>query len=111
MGSFASSWNAQGEVAMRRRAAMLDRVAQLRALEERAALASAKSKPVFDKRGQLLPRERVALLIDAGTPYLSLCSLAGFLQDTKDAAQSVPGGGIVAGIGFVGGVRCMIVAS
>jgi geranyl-CoA carboxylase beta subunit len=111
MGSFASSWNAQGEAATQRRTAMLDRIAQLRALEERAAAASAKSKPVFDKRGQLLPRERVALLIDAGTPYLPLCSLAGFLQDTKDAAQSVPGGGIVAGIGFVGGVRCMIVAS
>jgi geranyl-CoA carboxylase beta subunit len=90
---------------------MLDRIAQLRALEDRAAAASAKSKPVFDKRGQLLPRERVALLLDPGTPYLPLCSLAGFLQDTKDAAESVPGGGIVAGIGFVSGTRCMIVAS
>ena len=84
---------------------------QLRALEERAAAASAKSKPVFDKRGQLLPRERVALLLDAGTPYLPLCSLAGYLQDIKDPAASVPGGGIVAGIGFVSGVRCMVVAS
>ena len=87
------------------------RIGQLRALEERAAAASAKSRPVFDKRGQLLPRERVALLLDAGAPYLPLCSLAGFMHDTKDAAQSVPGGGIVAGIGFVSGVRCMIVAS
>jgi len=111
MSSFTSSWNSGGDVARQRRAAMLERIAQLRALEGRAAAASAKSKPVFDKRGQLLPRERVALLIDAGTPYLPLCSLAGFMQDTKDAAESVPGGGIVAGIGFVSGVRCMIVAS
>jgi geranyl-CoA carboxylase beta subunit len=111
MSSFSSTWNSHGELAQQRRAAMLDRIAQLRALEERAAAASAKSKPVFDKRGQLLPRERVALLIDPGTPYLPLCSLAGFLQDSKDPAQSVPGGGIVAGIGFVAGVRCMIVAS
>jgi geranyl-CoA carboxylase beta subunit len=94
-----------------RSAAMLERIAQLHALEERAAAASAKSKPVFDKRGQLLPRERVALLVDAGAPFLPLSSLAGLLQDTKDAAESVPGGGIVAGIGFVSGVRCMIVAS
>ena len=36
---------------------------------------------------------------------------AGYLQDTKDAGASVPGGGMVAGIGFVSGVRCMVVAS
>jgi geranyl-CoA carboxylase beta subunit len=90
---------------------MLARIAQLRALEQRAADESAKAKPVFDKRGQLLPRERIGLLLDAGAPYLPLCTLAGFLQDTKDPAASVPGGGMVAGIGFVSGVRCMIVAS
>jgi geranyl-CoA carboxylase beta subunit len=90
---------------------MLSRIAQLRALEDRATAASARSRPVFDKRGQLLPRERVALLLDPGTPYLPLCALAGFMQDTKDPAASVPGGGMVAGIGFVSGVRCMIVAS
>jgi geranyl-CoA carboxylase beta subunit len=111
MGSFTSGWNAQGEVASQRRAAMLERIAQMGALEGRSAAASAKSKPVFDKRGQLLPRERVALLLDAGAPYLPLSSLAGYLQDTKEAGESVPGGGVIAGIGFVSGVRCMIVAS
>jgi geranyl-CoA carboxylase beta subunit len=111
MPAYLSSWNAQGAAAQHRREAMLGQIAQWRALEERAATASARSKPVFDKRGQLLPRERVALLLDAGMPYLPLCSLAGYLQDTKDAAQSVPGGGMIAGIGFVSGVRCMVVAS
>jgi geranyl-CoA carboxylase beta subunit len=108
---FESSFNPQSPQALQRREAMLDRIAQLRALEDRAAQASAKSKPVFDKRGQLLPRERVALLLDPGTPYVPLCSLAGFLQDTKDLQKSVPGGGIVAGMGFIAGVRCMVVAS
>ena len=108
---FQSAWNAEGAVALQRREAMLARIATLRALEERSAAASAKSRPAFDKRGQLLPRERVALLLDAGAPWLGLCSLAGYLQDSKDAAQSVPGGGVVAGIGFVSGVRCMVVAS
>jgi geranyl-CoA carboxylase beta subunit len=108
---YSSSWNPQSSLALQRREAMLARIAQLRALEDRAAAASAKSKAVFDKRGQLLPRERVALLVDPGAPYLPLCSLAGYLQDNKDPAASVPGGGMVAGIGFVSGVRCMIVAS
>ena len=109
--TFSSSFNPQSPQAHERRNAMLARIAQLRALEDRAAQASAKSKPVFDKRGQLLPRERVALLLDPGAPYLPLCSLAGFLQDTKDPEKSVPGGGMVAGIGFIAGVRCMVVAS
>src|SRR3954451_22874551 len=111
MSRFESSWNTDGEGARTRGAARLQRIAQLRALEDRAATASAKSKPVFDKRGQLLPRQRVALLLDPGKPYLPLCSLAGFLHDTKDADLSVPGGGVIAGIGHVSGVRCMVVAS
>ena len=109
--NFESSFNPQGAQAQQRREAMLSRIAQLRALEERAAMASAKSKPVFEKRGQLLPRERVALLLDPGAPYVPLCSLAGYLQDTKDPEKSVPGGGMLAGMGFIGGVRCMVVAS
>jgi geranyl-CoA carboxylase beta subunit len=109
--SFASSFNPHSEQAAQRRDALLARIAQLRALEERAAAASAQSAPVFHKRGQLLPRERVGLLLDPGAPYLPLCSLAGFLQDTKDPEKSVPGGGMLAGIGFIGGVRCMVVAS
>jgi geranyl-CoA carboxylase beta subunit len=108
---FQSAWNAESRLALQRREAMLARIAALRALEGRAAQASAQSKAVFDKRGQLLPRERVALLLDPGTPYLPLCSLAGFMQDHKDSELSVPGGGVVAGIGVVEGARCMIVAS
>ncbi len=111
MSGFESRWNAQSTVALQRRGAMLERLAALRALEQRAAHASAKSRPVFDKRGQLLPRERVALLLDPGSPWLPLCSLAGFQQDHKDPALSVPGGGVVAGIGYVSGVRCMVLAS
>ncbi len=111
MSLFESRCNLRSPVAQQRRAAMLARIAALHALEERAAAASARAKPVFDKRGQLLPRQRVALLVDAGTPWLPLATLAGYQQDVKDAEKSVPGGGIVAGIGFISGVRCMVVAS
>ena len=111
MSVFNSGWNAQSEVAQQRRTAMLARIARLRALEQRATDASARSRATFEKRGQLLPRERIGLLVDAGAPWLPLCSLAGYRQDTPDAAKSVPGGGVIAGIGFVSGVRCMVVAS
>ena len=72
MTRFQSSFTAQGEAAQARRAAMLARIDAWRALEQRAADASAKARPQFDKRGQLLPRERVALLLDPGAPWLPL---------------------------------------
>ncbi len=111
MSAFQSSWNAASPQAAERRAAMLARIERLRALEDRTAHASAKAGPRFAKRHQLLPRERVALLLDAGAPWLPLASLAGFLRDVPDPEQSVPGGGLIAGIGFVSGTRCMVVAS
>ncbi|HMS79414.1 MAG TPA: carboxyl transferase domain-containing protein [Burkholderiaceae bacterium] len=94
-----------------RRAGMLALVERMRALEARAAAASARSKPLFDRRGQLLPRERVARLLDPGAPWLELSSLAGWLVDDPDPASSVPGGGMINGIGHVGGTRCVITAS
>ncbi len=108
---FESSFRPDDPQALQRRDAMLSRIAQWRALEKRAAAASARSRPTFERRGQLLPRERIALLLDPGAPWLPLCSLAGYLQDTPDPERSVPGGGMVAGIGMVAGVRCMVVAS
>ncbi|KYO57188.1 acyl-CoA carboxylase subunit beta (plasmid) [Tistrella mobilis] len=88
--------------------ALIDRV---RALEARTRAASARSKPRFEKRHQLLPRERVALLLDPGTPFVELSTLAGYLMDNTDPEKSIPGGGVIAGIGFVSGVRVMVSAS
>jgi len=81
-----------------------------RAIEARTRAASARAAPLFDKRGQLLPRERVARLLDPGVPFLELSTLAGWLQDHDDAERSVPGGGSIAGIGVVAGVRVLLVA-
>ena len=94
-----------------RRAGMLELLGQVRALEQRTRAKSEASRARFEQRGQLLPRERVALLLDAGTPFLELSALAGYGMDTEDLARSVPGGGVICGIGFVSGVRCMVVAS
>ena len=93
------------------RAAWLALIADFRALEQRVRDASAKAKPVFDKRGQLLPRERVACALDAGSPFLELATVAGWCLDNPDPAKTIPGGGLVAGIGYVSGVRCMVAAS
>ncbi len=59
------------------------------------------------KQGKLPARERIQKLVDPGSEFLELSSLAGHeLYDT-----SVPAGGIVTGIGMVQGRPCMIVAN
>ena len=63
---------------------MLDLISRLRSLEERTRKESEKAKPLFDKRGQLLPRERIARLLDAGAPWLELSSMAGYCLDNPD---------------------------
>src|ERR1700754_645244 len=72
--------------------------------------ASARPLRLFEKRGQLLPRERVARLLDPGVPFLELSTLAGWQQDQPDPAKSIAGGGTIAGIGVVAGTRVMLVA-
>ena len=81
-----------------------------RAIEARTRGASARAQALFDKRGQLLPRERVARLLDPGVPFLELSTLAGWLQDVPDVDKSIPGGGVIAGIGVISGTRVMLVA-
>src|SRR5690606_500106 len=58
-------------------------------------------------RGKLLPRERVERLLDPGTPFLELAPLAGL----NLYEQATPSAGVVAGIGRVSGVECMIVCN
>jgi geranyl-CoA carboxylase beta subunit len=93
------------------RSGMLALLERVRAYEKRTVEKSAGSRGRFEKRKQLLPRERLSLLLDPGTPFLELSSLAGLGLDNPDLDKSVPGGGVIAGIGTVSGVRCMINAS
>ena len=58
-------------------------------------------------RGKLLPRERVNLLLDPGSPFLELSPLAALDLYNNEA----PGAGVITGIGRVSGVDCMIVCN
>ena len=93
------------------RAAMLKLIEEFRALEEQVRLTSNSKKDQFVKRGQLLPRERVAQLLDKGSPFLELSTLAGLAMHDDDGKENVLGGGVIDGIGYVSGVRCLISAS
>jgi 3-methylcrotonyl-CoA carboxylase beta subunit len=56
------------------------------------------------KRKKLLPRDRMHVLCDPGTPLLELSALAGNMD-------GIPSGGIVTGIGMVSGQLCMMIAN
>ncbi|MBL8487005.1 MAG: acyl-CoA carboxylase subunit beta, partial [Rhodocyclaceae bacterium] len=106
-----SSFDPGTETARANREAWLRLIAGFRAVEARTRAASERARPIFDKRGQLLPRERVARVLDPGSPFLELSTLAGWCQDNPDPEKTLPGGGLVAGIGYVSGVRVMVMAS
>jgi len=66
-----------------------------------------KARERHKARGALLARERIELLLDEGSPFLELSTLAAWGMYDGEAA----GAGVVTGIGRVGGRECMIVAN
>jgi 3-methylcrotonyl-CoA carboxylase beta subunit len=63
-------------------------------------------------RGKLLPRDRVQNLLDPGTPFLEIAPLAAWgMYPDKDGSDSAPAAGVIAGIGRVKGINCMIVCN
>jgi acetyl-CoA carboxylase carboxyltransferase component len=88
------------------RAAQLEKLAELDVL---LAQARAGGGPRYIERhrarGKLLPRERIELLVDRDSPFLELSPLAAWGTDYTVGAS------VVAGIGVVEGVECVIVAN
>ena len=92
------------------RDALLAAVEEFRAIEQAVVDTAEGKRAKFEKRGQLLPHERISRLLDTGSPFLSLMNLAGYkMHDDKDGTEA--GGGTIAGIGYVSDVRCLVTAS
>ena len=105
-----TSLDVHGEEFSQNREAMLKAVEEFRSIEKKVVAKAETQRPKFEKRGQLLPHERVTRLLDPGSPFLSLMNLAGYMMhDDKDGTEA--GGGSIAGIGYVSGVRCLVAAS
>ena len=90
---------------------MRERLDEILDLQARVVAESASKREKFERRGQLLPRERVARLIDRGSEFLELSPLAGLGMHDDDGKGGVLGGGAIAGIGVVSGKRVLISAS
>jgi 3-methylcrotonyl-CoA carboxylase beta subunit len=58
-------------------------------------------------RGKMLPRDRVAALIDPGTPFLELSQFAAF----EVYGDAVPAAGLITGVGRISGQECVVIAN
>lgn len=90
---------------------MLAQWEKVRQLEEAVIAHSAQQAAKFKQRGQLLPRERVARLLDRGAPFLELSRLAGWKMHDDNGEDRVMGGGLIVGVGIVSGKRVLVSAS
>jgi geranyl-CoA carboxylase beta subunit len=88
---------------------MLALLAGVRDLEERVRTLSNERRAQFEARGQIMPLDRINFLLDYGSPFLELASLAGLGMHEDDGREFVMGGNIIAGIGYVSGRCCMVV--
>ena len=78
-----------------------------RRLAEAAEGGGAQARARHVARGKLLPRERIDLLLDPGTPFLELSPLAAHGMYNGEA----PGAGIITGIGRIAGRECVVVCN
>ncbi|HBY5597087.1 TPA: acyl-CoA carboxylase subunit beta, partial [Klebsiella pneumoniae] len=77
----------------RNKEALLAQLSEVRAIQQKSIDKSYAAKAKFDKKGKILPHERVRLLLDADSPFIELCGLVGYnMHDDKDGSEA--GGGV-----------------
>ena len=113
MPALASKLNPRSEEFKANAAAMRGLVDDLNAKLAQIALGggeAARAKHLA--RGKLLPRERVEMLLDPDAPFLEIAPLAALnMYKERGGVDAAPGAGLIAGIGRVSGVECLIVCN
>ena len=90
------------------REAMLAQVDELRTVLARTREGGgAKAQERHTGKGKLLPRERIDRLLDPGSPFLEIGALAAYEVYDEEVAAA----GVIAGIGRIEGVECMVIAN
>jgi|TARA_B100000686_G_scaffold154576_1_gene162203 geranyl-CoA carboxylase beta subunit len=108
MSIFNSKVDSESSQFIQNRDDMLNLIEKRKDILDRSRKKSDEKKSRFQERGQLSPRERLNALIDPDSEFLDLYSMANYLVQDPDPDTSIPGANMIAGIGFVNGIRCMI---
>lgn len=100
--------NVNGELYAQNKAKMVDLLAELtKKRSQVAAGGSERAKAKHLARGKLLPRMRVAELLDKGSAFLEI----GMLAANQMYDADIHAAGLIAGIGRVSGIECMIICN
>lgn len=89
---------------------MTEYVEKIRGIENQIRKGEERYRERATKAGKLLPRERLAHLLDPGAPFLELCPIAGY-QMLGDTDGTTAGGNLIIGVGFVSGRRVLVLVS
>ncbi|QCS11542.1 methylcrotonoyl-CoA carboxylase [Acinetobacter radioresistens] len=108
MNQIAIKMNSRSEEFKQNKQAMQELVDDLNQLAAKIQLGGGeKAREKHLARGKLLPRQRIERLLDTGSPFLEIGQLAAYGLYDND----VPSAGVIAGIGQVHDVQCMIIAN
>ena len=83
-------------------------VKKMNSINGRAEKVSERRREKFIERGQLTPRERLSALLDPNTSFIELFNMISYLIDDNNEDTSISGASVIAGIGFISGVRSMV---
>lgn len=86
---------------------MTECIGKIRAIEQQIRTGEERYRDRAAKAGKLLPRARLAHLLDPGAPFLELNAIAGY-QMLGDKDGTTAGGNLIMGIGFVKGRRVLV---
>ena len=108
MAVFTSKINSKSDLFNKNKDDFIKLIKKMEDIHSRAEKVSERRRSKFIERGQLTPRERLYKLLDKDEIFIELFNMISFLVDDDNHDTSVSGGSIVAGIGFVCGVRCVV---
>ena len=106
---YKGTWQPHSEQAKQNQQEMLAEIERFRGLEQAVVNHSNRAKKRFEQKGKRLPRERLALLLDKGSSFLELSTLAGYKLHDDDGDKNISGGGNIIGIGYISETRCLVV--
>ena len=108
MAVFKSKINNKSDVFSKNKSEFSELIKKMEYIYGRAEKVSERRRQKFIDRGQLTPRERLSKILDQDTAFIELFNMISYLVDDDNYDTSISGGSIIAGIGFISGVRCLV---
>ena len=108
MAVFKSKINNKSDVFSKNKSEFSELIKKMEDIYGRAEKVSERRRQKFIDREQLTPRERLSKILDQDTAFIELFNMISYLVDDDNYDTSISGGSIIAGIGFISGVRCLV---